>query len=144
MIALIGCVKTKLNVSGIRARDIYISPLFKKSVKFIESQKYEDWFILSAKYGLIEKEKIIDTYELTLSSFSINELKNWSQKIYCEIKDRKLDNLYFYCGSLYHNKFLLNLLQKDNIQYYLPLEKMSLGQRLSFFNKMNKNKGFFL
>lgn len=143
MIALVGCVKLKTNHRA-PAEQLYISPLFKKTIRFIKSQKYDDWFILSAKYGLIEKDKIIDPYELTLNNFSKLNLKKWSEIIFEEIKEKKLNHLSFFCGSKYHNEFLLNLLRQDKIDFNLPLFGLTLGQRLSFFNNVNfNNKGFF-
>jgi hypothetical protein len=142
MIALVGCVKTKIEVSA-KAKDLYLSPLFKKTVSFIKSKDYNDWFILSAKYGLIDKEAIIDPYELTLLSFSQEQLKEWSDWVFNEIKKRKLNDLHFYCGSKYHNEFILQSLKINNIRYSLPLKGLSLGQRLSYFNKQTRRKGFF-
>ena len=50
---LISCVKAKLSVSElVRARDLYISPWFKRAHTYVESTK-QPWFILSAKYGLV-------------------------------------------------------------------------------------------
>ncbi|MCK9544833.1 MAG: hypothetical protein M0R03_22700 [Novosphingobium sp.] len=144
MIALVGCVKSKLTIPS-PAKKIYISPLFKKAVSYIKKRGYDNWFILSAKYGLLDKNKIIEPYELTLSSFSKDELKHWSDKVGDDIKKYRLNDLHFYCGSNYHNDFLLNFLKSNNIKYELPLLGLSLGQRLAFFNNENRvrTKGFF-
>ena len=144
MIILVGCVKTKVEFPT-EAGKLYISPLFKKTVRFIQAEpECDDWFILSAKYGLIEKTKIIAPYELTLNSFSSPKLKEWAEDVFEEIKKRKLQDLHFYCGSRYHNAHLLRLLDEHLIRYHLPLLGKTLGQRLRYFNSLNQTKGFDL
>lgn len=143
MIALVGCCKTKLSYTC-EAKNMYCSSLFKKTKKLIELNSL-NWFILSAKYGLIENNKIIDPYDSSLKSFSLNELKKWSFDVYQEIKNRKLNNLIFYCGSKYHNNYLIELLNNNNICYRIPMKGLSLGQRLSYLNKeIIAKKGFLL
>mgnify|MGYP001227054899 CR=1 FL=1 len=135
MIALIGCSKKK-NLFSSRAKNLYSSFLFRKTKGLVEANPLiKDWFILSAKYGLLNKEEIIEPYDLSLASFSQQQLKQWSIKIYEKIVEKKLDNLYFYCGSKYHNKYLIELLEKNNIQYNLPFKGLSLGKRVQFLSQ---------
>lgn len=131
-IALVGCVKSK-HIKACLAKNLYNSSLFIKTKTLIELKNdYSDWFILSAKYGLINKEEIIEPYELTLSNFTQNELSDWSFKIFNSIKLLELNNLSFFCGKLYHNKYLLSLLDKEKIQYNFPMGNLSIGKRLQF------------
>ncbi len=51
-IVLISCVSKKLNAKS-KAKDLYISPLFKKNLKYATSLNPDETFILSAKYGLV-------------------------------------------------------------------------------------------
>ena len=64
-IGIVGCSKTKAEQSC-KAKDMFRgSTSFRYRVKYAE--KYlDDWMVLSAKYGLIHKDKIIDPYSLTL------------------------------------------------------------------------------
>ena len=64
-IILISCVSKKLNKKA-RAKDLYISPLFKFNLRYAKSLKPNKIFILSAKYGLVPLEKEIDPYNQTL------------------------------------------------------------------------------
>lgn len=64
-IALVSCTKLKADYPCC-TRDMYQdSTLFKKAVKFIEQQDYDDWFVLSAKYGLLGQHEVIKPYDLT-------------------------------------------------------------------------------
>lgn len=77
MIAFISCVKTKQN----KAQDMYISDLFKKSLKYAK-QHADKIYILSAKYGLLKLDEIIYPYEKTLNGLSEYEKKEWAYKVF--------------------------------------------------------------
>ena len=137
-VALIGCVKSKIKAPA-PARSLYISPLFRKAVRFVErDDRYEDWFVLSALYGLVAKDQIIEPYELTLSTFSQEQLKVWSRKIFLSLQEQRITDVSFFCGSNYCNSYLLMLLDRHGIKYDLPMDGLSLGRRLSFLNKKSK------
>jgi uncharacterized protein DUF6884/GIY-YIG catalytic domain-containing protein len=60
-ILLVTCVKTKLSRPA-AARDLYISPLFRKSRAYAE-RSGRPWFILYAEYGLVAPDQLIAPYE---------------------------------------------------------------------------------
>ncbi len=67
-IALISCVSKKLTTKAkAKAKELYISTLFKLSLKFAFKIKSDNIFILSAKYGLLELEDEISPYNQTLT-----------------------------------------------------------------------------
>jgi hypothetical protein len=144
MIALIGCVKEK-HIIAKAVRELYLSQLFVKTVRYVEKNNFSDWYVLSALHGLLAKDEVIEPYNLTLNTFSVSELQNWSKKVFHQIEQLKLNDVWFFCGEKYHNKFLLQLLTENNIQYTLPFLKMGLGQRLHFltYETQIKPKGFF-
>lgn len=65
-IALIACCKKKKE-SQCRACEMYQSTLFKLSYKYAEKTGCDEIYILSAKYGLLDKDKIIAPYDETLN-----------------------------------------------------------------------------
>ena len=70
MNVFISCVKSKRKTKA-KARDMYISPLFRYSLKYALSLTSENKiYILSAKYGLLKLDEVIDPYELTLNTMS--------------------------------------------------------------------------
>ena len=82
----ISCVKTKRD-SRCKAKDMYISPLFKKAYQYAQQFVAEDKiYILSAKYGLIHSSQMIDPYEKTLNSDNDKERKVWAYNIIQRMK----------------------------------------------------------
>lgn len=63
-IALISCSKTKTKKAG-KAKDVYIGKLF-KGYYYLAKRECDKIYILSAKYGLLEENDIIDPYNQTL------------------------------------------------------------------------------
>ena len=68
-VVLIACCSKKQNIRC-KAKDMYISPLFKYSYKYASQLKPDYIFILSAKYGLINVDDIIEPYNETLNKKS--------------------------------------------------------------------------
>jgi cytoplasmic iron level regulating protein YaaA (DUF328/UPF0246 family) len=76
-IVLISCVSKKRD-QICRARDLYISPLFKKNLQYAQKLTPDKIFILSAKYGLVGLDDEIEPYDLTLNTMSSREIKRWA------------------------------------------------------------------
>ncbi len=134
-IILISCVKKKLNQKA-KTKELYISSLFKKSFKYAQLLKPDNIFILSAKYGLLDLDKEIEPYEETLNNKSPNEIRNWAIKVIVQLKERlnlNKDEVIIFAGKNYY-KFLLPYIKN----YRLPLEGLSLGNRMKFLNKKIK------
>jgi hypothetical protein len=68
---IVACCATK-RTSPCEAKDLYLSPLFRMSRQWIERQGVP-WFILSAKYGLLEPSRIVEPYDLTLSHLTATQ-----------------------------------------------------------------------
>ena len=82
-LVLVGCVKSKCDAPS-AAKDLYDSPLWRSRRAYAE-RFGTDWYILSAKHGLVAPEKTIAPYDLALTDLRAAERRTWSQKI--------LDNL---------------------------------------------------
>lgn len=74
-ITIVACVRLKENQLN-PAKDLYKSPWFRKARAYVEQQKC-DWYIVSAKYGLLDTDKVIEPYELTLNNMKAPERKQW-------------------------------------------------------------------
>jgi hypothetical protein len=133
-IALVSCTKLKQTYSC-SAREMYIpSTLYSKAIKYIEQRDYDNWLILSAKYGLLQQGKMIDPYDLTLNNMKSNEIKEWSEKVLCDIIKLKLSQIDFYCGDKYR-KYLIPLLEQRNIKCNIPLKGKGIGEQLQFYTQ---------
>ena len=74
-VVLVGCGAEKLPAPA-KAKDLYTGPLFKKARAYAE--KFGDeWRILSAKYGLLDPERVIEPYDLTLGQMDSKWYYSW-------------------------------------------------------------------
>jgi hypothetical protein len=83
---LVSCVSEK-HRRPMAARELYCSAWFQKARAFVEREG-ADWFILSAKYGLVEPDRVIAPYNQTLMDKTIDERKEWSRKVVDRLRMR--------------------------------------------------------
>jgi len=132
-IVLISCVSQKRPYRA-KARDLYVSTLFKLSLKYAEKLAPDEIFVLSAKYGLLSLEQEIEPYEKTLNNMSSSEIKLWANEVLtqirniCSIEDSEFT---FLAGDKYR-KYLL-----PHIKHYrLPLKGLRIGEQLQKLKEM--------
>ncbi|MFJ8264773.1 DUF6884 domain-containing protein [Peribacillus asahii] len=102
-IALVSCIKLKANYPC-SAREMYQeSTLFKKAIRYIDQQNYDDWYVLSAKYGLLRQQDVIEPYDLTLNNMKVSERKEWSKLVLKQLENLQMDinEIDFYAGAKY-------------------------------------------
>ena len=130
-IAFISCVSKKQNGKH-KAKDLYISDLFKKSFKYT-SKNYSKVYILSAKYGLISPDDFIKNYDLTLNNFTEKQKQEWSKKVMLQLKNKiqLTDELFFYCGENYR-KYLIKWLPNNK---HIPLKGLGIGKQLKWYKE---------
>lgn len=131
-IILISCCSKKLAYTA-KAKDLYISTLFKSSFAYAKSLSPDKIFILSAKYGLLELDDIIEPYDETLNRKKVNELKSWSQDVLDKLSkevDLDKDEIYFLAGDKYR-KFLIPYIKNCKI----PLQGLPIGKQLQYLRR---------
>ena len=72
-IVLISCVSQKRTQRS-KAKDLYVSVLFKKNLAYARRLNPDAIYILSAKYCLLDLETEIDPYNLTLNTMSAGQI----------------------------------------------------------------------
>lgn len=128
----IACVKTK-RATRSKAKDMYISPMFKKAYQYALQFVPEDRiYILSAKYGLIHSSQMIDPYEKTLNAEKDKERKVWAYNVVQQMKARNipLDSHIMLLGGTNYTKYL-SIALKNSV---CPLRGLSMGKTLQFYN----------
>lgn len=78
-VILVSCGKQKLDHSA-QAKDLYISKRFTAARRFAENFG-SNWFILSAKYGLVAPEQILEPYDQDLNLLTARAKKLWVETI---------------------------------------------------------------
>ena len=136
-VVLISCVSKKLNYKSL-ARDLYVSPLFKKNLQYAKSLRPDKIFILSAKYGLLNLNDVIEPYNKTLNDMRSFELNDWSSSVLSELKklvDIESDEFIFLAGVNYR-KFLIPHLN----HYKIPMLGLGIGRQLQWLSERIKNE----
>ena len=132
-IYLVACGKTKRPHCA-AAKDLYISPLFKKSSDYAVSHS-DCWYILSAKHHLLAPEKEIDPYELTLKTMSNKERSVWAEVVMKALREvvQVDDTVVFLAGSDYREK-LEDKLRNMGCRVTIPLKGLTIGRALHWLN----------
>ena len=116
-IGLLACCKRKSGKENpaqkFKAQDIYTGNTFKKS-KTIGLRRFgcEDWHILSAKYGLLDKDDEISYYDMYLGCQPAAYKKAWAEKVVSRLKEKyDLTQTVFYIfgGADYYKRLLPHL-----------------------------------
>lgn len=131
-IVLISCVSKKLDKKA-KARQLYQSPLFIKSLKYAESLNPDEIYILSAQYHLLALDTQIDPYNQTLNEMNKLERNIWGKKVVSqlrEVADLNNDNFILLAGRNYIEPLKSHL---KNLN--CPLEGMRIGERLQFLTE---------
>jgi hypothetical protein len=130
-IYLVSCVGKKLPTPA-PAKDLYGSPWFKKARIYVESRN-ADWFILSAMYGVVHPEQVIESYELTLNRMAKPDRKEWATSVFEQLLPHLSPNrsVTILAGQKYR-EFLEGWLRNESEKVLVPMEKLGIGQQLKW------------
>ena len=138
-VIFISCVSKK-EKGPLSAEDLYVSPWFKKALKYAkhlrkESKVSTEIFILSAKYGLLSLDERIVFYEQTLNKMNAAEKKEWAKKVISQLAQKKYSvcntQFTFLAGKNYR-KGILSLLCLEEGQVAIPMKGLPIGKQLQF------------
>jgi hypothetical protein len=127
MIGLVACCKTKL-AEPARAEDLYRSPLFRKARAFCLDH-YSRWFILSAKYGLVDPGQVIAPYDCTLLDRDQKARARWGLHVFSQLEALGLAGETFvaHAGKVYVAPLA------DNLRIETPLAGLGIGQQMAWY-----------
>jgi len=131
-IVLISCVSKKLAYSA-RARDIYVSPLFRLNLAYAESLTPDAIYVLSAKHGLLALEDKIAPYDLTLNTMSAGQIRAWAAGVVVQlaaVTDLNRDRFVFLAGDKYRKYIAPHL-----AQFEVPMQGLTIGRQLQFLSR---------
>jgi len=133
-IALVACVSKK-NTRPMVARDLYISVWFKKASAYAKTIS-DKWYILSAKYGLVDPNAVIEPYNETLNNMPISKRRTWSLIVMQDLRPQlnKGDHIVILAGMKYR-EFLVEPLLSAGCKFDVPMEGLRIGEQLSWLSK---------
>lgn len=134
-LCLVSCVKEKLSTSA-PAKDLYTSQLFRKMRRLVEAQGWP-WLILSARYGVVEPERVIASYEHTLNTMRVAERRDWAARCLHALEPHLADvkSLIVLAGARY-SEFLVPALSDRGIKVHEPMARLPFGKRLAWLNRV--------
>ena len=141
-IGLVGCVKSKQS-QPTPAADLYTSPLFVGRRRYVE-KSCDQWYVLSAKYGLVLPTDVLEPYDVTLKTASRVARRAWSRDVVRTLHAYGVcfDETVFeiHAGEEYRAFGLVEALIAGGGRVDVPTNGLSLGRQLGFYNKSNARK----
>jgi hypothetical protein len=114
VVTLVGCSKDKLKQAA-PAREMYISRQFVASMA-LAAELGHPVRILSALYGVLELDTVIDTYDVTKIG------ADWGGRVLAQLGELKAGRLVVLAGVRYSKPLA-------KLKLYEPLEGLELGER---------------
>ena len=131
MIVIISCGKRKLQGKA-KAKDLYIGSLYHQKLEYVKTlyPKHE-FYIISAKHGLIHQDVVISSYDRVLPS-SAEEFKEWIDLVNNQLQvfDSK-EEVLFLGGTRYY----VPVDEYFTGKKYAPLVGKSLGGGKAYLHK---------
>lgn len=132
-IVLLSCGKGKLS-QRTNAGEMYTGNLFTKSRRYAEKKLNPDkLFILSAKYGLLRQDEVIEPYDMTLNDMGVAAKRQWADKVLRQLGSHTdLDNDYFVflAGKNYRDQLISHIMH-----YCVPMKGLRIGKQLAWLNR---------
>lgn len=134
-IALVGCVRHKLDVAAPGA-DLYLSPLFRGRRARVERDGLR-WFVLSARYGLVEPTQVIEPYDENVGDKDRVARAAWADGIVADLLRREGDlhglTVELHAGGAYVAE-LEPRLTSAGVAVEVPTKGLGIGQQLAFYS----------
>ena len=133
-IHLVSCVGQKATEPR-RAEDLYVSDWFRKARRYVKEQD-GSWYILSAKYGLLEPSETIEPYEATLKRMRVIERRAWTVHVLKRLQQvlRSDDAVVVLEGQAYR-EFLVPELERLGYSVSIPMEGLTIGRQLKWLKE---------
>ncbi len=136
-VVLISCASKKLGRKA-KARDLYISPLFRYNLGYARSLNPDKIFILSAKYHLLDLEREIEPYDETLNRMSEKDIKKWANNVVTQLgsKTRLKDDEFIFLAGENYRKYIIQQISN----YKIPLKGLGIGKQLKYLKEAVGNE----
>lgn len=136
---LVSCTKSKREHAA-PPQDLYDESVFFRKSRQYARANHDDWYILSAKHGLLESDgEPIEPYNDTLSGASVERKRDWSEMVYTQLQNVGLltdgTRLMFHAGRDYYDE-LIPLLDDAGatITIETPTGGLRYGETLAWYN----------
>ena len=131
-IVLISCSSKKL-LHAANAQNIYVSPLFRLNLEYAKKLRPDAIYILSAKYGLLDLNTVIEPYDITLNNMPSHQVQAWAREVLRQLRecsDLSKDHFVFLAGKRYRQFLAPNL-----ASYEVPMQGLAIGKQLQILRE---------
>lgn len=134
-IVLVGCSKLKEKKSC-TAQEMYSVSTFFRLCRAYAEQMGDEWFILSAKYGLVFPEQEIAPYDETLTRMFHHARYEWAMRVFAQLKKRLTnpaeERIIILAGARYR-EHLVGMLERSGHHVSTPLAELGgIGKQMQF------------
>jgi cytoplasmic iron level regulating protein YaaA (DUF328/UPF0246 family) len=128
-IALVSCVKAK-RATPTPARDLYTSTLF-QGLRAYAIAHADQWFILSAEYGLLRPDEVVLPYERTLNRMRQPDRIRWAQRVQEQlVAVLPMGAEVILLAGARYREHITPFLRASGFSVSIPLEHLSIGKQL--------------
>ena len=132
-VALVSCVKLKQAIPA-PAGELYTSPLFRGMRQFA-LRNADRWFVLSAKYGLLDPEQVIAPYEQTLKTARANQRELWAKNVMQAFGERIVAPArVLVLAGVDYRAYLVPMLERADFPVEVPMAALRMGHQLSWLS----------
>ncbi len=141
-VVLISYSKTKLGDQA-RAKELYSSPYFNFMRDYAEGKK-KPWFILSAKYGLVNPDQQLEPYDEYLPDKNAADRRQWGAEVVQQLEDA-LDSLGGKVVEVHAGKAYVAAIERSlrerGANLTEPLKGLGIGHRLAWYRAKKSTPG---
>jgi len=134
-VCLVACTSRKGDQPA-PAEFIYRSPLFSAARSYAENRA-DQWFILSAKHGLLSPNDVIDPYNESLMNQSDAHRKEWAERVHRAFaaKAPPGGRVIFLAGSAYRS-YLTPKFEAEGRETAAPMAALGIGSQVAWLQKL--------
>jgi cytoplasmic iron level regulating protein YaaA (DUF328/UPF0246 family) len=145
IVYLVACSKQKIDVpkgTFVPARELYCASDWFRKASALAEYEADEWFILSAVYGLVDPDEMITTYDLTLYDEPVRRRRMWASAVIAELDDilDPDDTVVILAGEKYR-EFIEPALEEAGIHVEVPMQGMQIGEQKSWLKKQLQKRG---
>lgn len=136
-VVLISCGRNKKQTKD-TASELYTSPRFRLSRRLADHLQLQ-YFVVSAKYGLLAATETIEPYDVSLELFNDEQRVAWAKDILDRLLSvsKKMTHVVLLAVDEYAAP-LREVFNKKNISVMLPLDGLPKATRLSFLKECGR------
>ena len=133
-VALVTCVSKKLKYTS-PAQDLYISDWFRKASTYAQNVA-DEWYILSAKYGLINPNEMIEPYDETLNKATAVFRRVWASRVFDTLRPcLEAGDIVIMLAGVKYREHLISPLYEMGCEAEIPMEGLRIGEQLSWLSR---------